>query len=190
MKGIAIREGLENTIVDNNCTMNHQGILFNRVNGSMVMNNSCSRNGIGIYLYNSTFCHLQKNHINHNSFKGFIIRENSADNTIAYNQIGPWNYQGIYIEKSQNNHLHHNQILQNNDDGLGLIQTRDNIIQENNFIGNTNYAIEGFFCFDNAQMNYWDGHILPYLQGDILIAGYLKIHPVQRTPVEVEIEKI
>ena len=57
------------------------------------------------------------------------------------------------------------------------MQTFGNQIHYNNFIDNTNYAIEGFLCFDNARLNHWDGHQFPYLKNDILVGGFIKVHP-------------
>ena len=67
--------------------------------------------------------------------------------------------------------------------GIGLVQTFGNQIHYNNIVDNTNYGLEGFLCYDNARLNYWNGHRLPYLNGDIIVGGLLPVHPCLINPI-------
>jgi parallel beta-helix repeat protein len=192
LKGLSIRSSFSNNLLNNHFKMNHQGILLNDAFFTIIEGNDISINGIGIYLHRSIGNHIQKNMIYHNSHKGITLRQFSFCNNIHNNYVGPWNYQGFYIEKSYFNNIHQNNITRNNDDGIGLIQTFGNKIHHNNILDNTDHEIEGTLCFDDARNNYW-GEEPPQRwiltnenDADIYTpGGFLAINPILGTPVEV-----
>jgi parallel beta-helix repeat protein len=199
MKGITLRSlikkqesvyiSFNNKIINNYCENNQQGILLNNGFYNTISENQLSHNGIGIYLYGSSINSIENNLIYQNSHKGITLRQYSIRNTIKNNQIGPWNYQGIYIEKSHFNKINHNNITKNNDDGIGIVQTIGNQINYNNFIKNTNFEVEGFLCYDNARFNYWNGYLFPYIRVEIFVGGFIRVHPCLKQPLDFNYNK-
>jgi parallel beta-helix repeat protein len=179
-----------NEIIGNDIKNNHQGILLNSVFKTDIRDNSLTRNGIGIYLYESTFNSISNNIIDFNGHKGITLRQFSWFNSIKNNEIGPFNYQGIYIEKSIFNDIQYNNVSKNNDDGIGLVQTKFNRIHQNNIVDNTDHAVEGFLCFDYARNNYW-GHnpvrwnLINEICDIYTPGGFVAIRPFLDDPVDI-----
>jgi parallel beta-helix repeat protein len=188
MKGIAIRESMNNKLDKNICIRNHHGIMMNDAFNTIIDNNLLRRNRVGIYFHNATNNIISHNIIDFNSHKGITLRNNSNKNIIENNQIGPWNYQGLYLEQSNQNIIRYNNIERNNDDGIGLLLAFFNKINYNNIIDNTDHALEGGFCFNNARNNYWGHNPIRWFfnnECDIYTpGGFVAIHPFLVAPVE------
>ncbi|MFX0187679.1 MAG: NosD domain-containing protein [Candidatus Hodarchaeota archaeon] len=109
--------------------------LYNTINGKII-NNICSQNKNGIFLWNSNDNTVSGNIANKNDNIGIPIVY-SDDNTISGNIINDNSDAGLFLFVSERNTVSGNTVNDNDAEGLYLYSSDDNSVTGNNFIDNT-----------------------------------------------------
>jgi parallel beta-helix repeat protein len=148
---------VENLDLSNTCV----GIALFETNNSIIRNNVCSKNLVGIYLWGSSKNTITDNNISNNSWNGILLdswwyySDNNTimDNIISHNRWGIElsdssrnditcntiinnTYYGIFFHNSDNNHIKDNNIAFNIEAGVFLWSSSSNVLKENNIISN------------------------------------------------------
>ena len=132
-------EGDNCTIIENNCSNNRDGIYLYYSNNNKLSNNTCfSNNYFGIELEHSNFNMLSKNNCSNNDGAGVVLwrsDNNALANNICLNNEGD----GIWFYKDSNhNAISNNTCSNNEDDGISLDDSDHNTIT-NNTCSNNGY---------------------------------------------------
>ena len=161
--------GLTNITVKNcNVTMSSggDGIWFDKVNYSFILNNKAYWNNYGIHLRSSSNNLVANNSVNfdysdgiyvNNSFNNLILENNatycqflsctgitlqsSSNNTLFKNNASWPTGSGIYLRSSANNNLSNNFVIYSNYNGLGLILSSNNSLSNNIFASAYYYGV-------------------------------------------------
>ena len=160
---------LSNIIIKNvNVRFWESGILLERVEESVIENNTAYSNRKGIKLLRSSNNSITKNSIsgssiylvdstnncitNNNASQSSIYLERSNHNTITNNNVTEYSSRGIAIDFSNHNMVTHNYLL-GNGEGITLSYSDNNIIASNNATKNGIgiYLIE--YSHNNTIMN-------------------------------------
>ncbi|MFX1411115.1 MAG: NosD domain-containing protein [Promethearchaeota archaeon] len=136
---------IENCTLYNSGGAPNAGIILYYVNNSLLVNNNCSFNAYGIYLYHSGNNTILKNIVNYNEGYGICLYY-SDDNIISEN-ILKYNFRGIYSSDSNNNIISGN-IANYNDNGIHLDFSNDNTLSSN-IASNNSHGIHLFFSDNN-----------------------------------------
>jgi len=160
---------IENCTVYNSGDSPNAGIRLSYVNNSQLINNTCSSNYIGIFLYNNDNNEIVGNTLNDNGFGGIYledsdyntISENSAsnnsigitlwgsDNVVSGNNISN-NYYGISLFDSVNSEIAGNTVNDNDDYGIQLAFSDNNTISGNTVNNNGNNGTQLAFSDYNT----------------------------------------
>ncbi|MFX1317031.1 MAG: NosD domain-containing protein [Promethearchaeota archaeon] len=136
---------IENCTLYNSGDDPNAGIRLYYVNNSLLVNNNCSFNSYGIYLYHSGNNTILRNTVNYNEGYGICVYY-SNDNVISDNLLN-YNYRGIYSSDSINNLISGN-IANYNVFGIHLDFSNYNILSRNT-ASNNSYGINLFFSDKN-----------------------------------------
>ncbi len=143
---------IENCSVYNSGGSPTAGILLNYTDNGFLIDNDCSNNYIGIYLFYSYNNTISGNTVSYNAECGIYLFLNKY-NTISGNTANN-NYHGIYLMGSQYNTISGN-TANNNHHGIHLMGSYDNSIS-----GNTvSYNIECGIYLEYSGYNTISGNI-------------------------------
>jgi parallel beta-helix repeat protein len=117
-------------ISNNNCSKNEIGIALWNSESNTIENNNCSFNDDGIFSYSSNSNNFKNNTCVANQYIGIIIDE-SDSNTIIKNTCNSKNGSGIILKKSHMNKLLKNVCNNNIYHGISLNKSNSNSIDNN-----------------------------------------------------------
>lgn len=113
LDGIFIQGPNQNTIFNNTCTLNQNGIRLEGVESSTMANNTCFQNtDTGMYLYSSSYNTISGNIIDRNQY-GLTITESSTGNEVFGNGFFDNINTGVYLLSCDGNYVYGN-ILSGN----------------------------------------------------------------------------
>lgn len=134
--GQVIIVNCSNITVENlNLSNTDVGLELWGTDNSVIRNNSCFNNTIGVYLGSSENNTITENNIDSNNDKGIKLY-NSTIITIKGNNINTNNGDGLYLKDSFNNTVINNYINSNNRSGFATDYSNDNIIEGNTILEN------------------------------------------------------
>jgi len=136
---------VENCTLYNSGGSTNAGIRLSYVNNSQLVNNNCSFNSYGIYLYHSGNNTALGNTASVNEDYGICLYY-SDNNNISGNIVN-YNYRGIYSSDSNNNIISGN-IANYNVNGIHLDFNNDNTLSRNT-ASNNSHGIHLFFSDNN-----------------------------------------
>ncbi|MFX0037668.1 MAG: nitrous oxide reductase family maturation protein NosD [Candidatus Hermodarchaeota archaeon] len=144
-----VRNGI---LIENNCSLNSNGILLENSRNNIVSNNTTYiNNNNGILLSHSNYNTIFGNSIANNSYEGIKLSESSYNNLSK--NVGVYNGgSGIYLEYSSFNIISVNNVS-NNTIGLRLYQSNYNNIFDNDVCDNFDPIEEGEECEGNEFRN-------------------------------------
>lgn len=136
--GIMVYNSFNNTIIDNNVTLNVRGIFLSNSNNNTVLeNNASDNNQDGIAVWDGDKNIVKNNIVNSHTFYGINLI-NAKNNTI-FNNTASENQRGIYLEESDKNIIKYNNISKHTGGsgrGIRLYKSDFNEIFYNNFTDN------------------------------------------------------
>ncbi|MHA1498931.1 MAG: right-handed parallel beta-helix repeat-containing protein [Promethearchaeota archaeon] len=145
-----------------NCKVSEGGSLVNggiklvNVNNSLIINNNCSENQIGIVLqYNSNNNTVIDNLCNNNYWHGIFIEQNCCNNTFTSN-IVQFNPNGLYMRQDCTRNRVINSIFTNNTEHAIYIKEgcNETVISGNYITNNTFEAIYiRLYCYNSEISN-------------------------------------
>ena len=161
---------IENCTVYNSGYFPDAGIKLNNITNSHLINNDCSSNYNGIYLYNSKNITISGNTVNNNAEYGINLYH-SNNNTVLGN-IANNNFYGIDLYHSNNNTISGNDADLNNIYGLYLSYSNNNTVSGNN----ANYnKVYGIHLYNNTINNILGNTADHNLYGISLTSSYYNI---------------
>ncbi len=131
---------IENCTVYNSGVTIDAGIRLINVSNSQLINNNCSSNRRGIFLYSSDNNTISGNTANNNTEYGIIIHLSNY-NTVSGNTANYNEFYGIFINRGNNNTISGNTANDNMDHGIFLFNADYNTVSGNSFNFNNNYGI-------------------------------------------------
>jgi len=137
--GLQIILSDSNTIIDNICNSNYQGILLEFSNDNTLDKNTCNLNLLGIGLLSSKRNNLINNTCDLNDENGIFLNDNSVNNIIN-NNIVRNNNNGIWLTSSDTNSITNNTFKSNKLNGIHLVVSHSNNITNNTFSENGEYG--------------------------------------------------
>jgi parallel beta-helix repeat protein len=153
---------LSNIIIKNvNVRFWESGILLERVEESVIENNTAYSNGKGIKLLRSSNNSITKNSISRSS----IYLMDSTNNCITNNNASQ---SSIYLERSNHNTITKNNVCNNGNPGISLYSSNNNLIYLNNFIDNS-YSIGSSYSSNTFNST----NPIPYNYHIVEITGYM-----------------
>ncbi len=115
--GIYIQGPCRNTIFNNTCASNRNGIVLEGVESSPIANNTCFRNtDTGMYLYSSSHNTISGNSIYENQY-GLTINGFSTGNEVFGNGFFDNTYTGVYLLSCDGNRVYGNILSGNQGSG-------------------------------------------------------------------------
>ncbi|MFX0186411.1 MAG: nitrous oxide reductase family maturation protein NosD [Candidatus Hodarchaeota archaeon] len=168
--GIKFYNTNNGTIINNDCSLNENGIHLEQSNNNTISGNTAKNNdlfgislwnsydntvsgntansnsGSGIYLLYSSYNVISGNTANNNLNDGITVDE-SNNNTVSGNTVNNNNY-GIYLYFSNNNTISGNTV-NNNNYGIYLYFSNNNTISGNTLVGNIIFIYEYDGCIEN-----------------------------------------
>jgi parallel beta-helix repeat protein len=154
--GILLWDADYNTITDNNCSGNDEtGInLATNCEYNTISNNNCSENsypinGYGIKVYTSSHGNTIVNNIcNLNNQHGIFLWNNCNNNILMNNTCNSNNENGIYLDTAERSTVYNNTFNSNN--GHGVYLSSSNVTFTNNIVmNNLDCGISSYFAKDN-----------------------------------------
>jgi len=112
-----------------------EGIFLSQSNDTVIIENTITTKGYGIWLDQSHNCRIRGNTLNNNT-QGGIRLEFSDSAIISRNTLANNSY-GIVLSYSSDNAIYRNNVTDNTAVGIKLVSSNNNIIYRNNFIDNT-----------------------------------------------------
>jgi parallel beta-helix repeat protein len=146
--GIILSLSDNNTLTNNTCDSNgYQGIDIDSSSSNTLGNNTCLDNVAGISLYWSTNNTLVNNNCSDGNY-GLHLQQYSRNNTLSHNDClnDIW---GLYLERSSNNTVINNNCSENGE-GLDLAILSNN----NTFVGNTWSNNDWGISFGSGDISY------------------------------------
>jgi len=144
---------IENCTVYNSGVTIDAGIRLINVSNSQLINNNCSSNRRGIFLYSSDNNTISGNTANSNPDYGIILHL-SHNNTVSGNSAFYNEFYGISINRGNNNTISGNTANNSMDHGIFLFNADDNTVSGNLLNFNNNYGI----ILDNSDNNAISGN--------------------------------
>ncbi|MEN4006589.1 MAG: right-handed parallel beta-helix repeat-containing protein [Methanobacteriaceae archaeon] len=138
-----------NTISDNNITLNLYGIVLWNSTDSKISRNTIRHNRDGIWLIISRNNTISGNSITGNREDGIWL-DTSRNNTISGNTISDNHWNGIGLTASSWNTISRNNITDNDEDGIHLSGSSWNTISRNNI---TDSRVNGIDLIDGSSNN-------------------------------------
>ena len=132
--GIRLYSSRDNTVSGNTCSSNNDdGIVLNSSsNANTVSANTCSDNNYGIRLYSSRDNTVSGNTCSSNNSNGIVLYSSSNANTVSGNTCSNNSNTGIVLNSSSNaNTVSGNTCNSNNNYGIYLGSSRDNTVSDN-----------------------------------------------------------
>ncbi|MHA1763266.1 MAG: right-handed parallel beta-helix repeat-containing protein, partial [Promethearchaeota archaeon] len=138
--GIKLDNSSNGKLIENNCSNNFRGTYLYYSNNNMLKGNNVINNtGDGIYLYNGDNNTIMKNNVSNNDLHGIVLYYNSNNNTVSVNNINNNKYYGIYLAYGSSNTMSGNYIY-NNYYGIDLAFSNENTVSGNDV---SNNVVEG-----------------------------------------------
>ncbi|MFW9999647.1 MAG: NosD domain-containing protein [Candidatus Hodarchaeota archaeon] len=148
---------VENCTLYNSGYFPNAGIKLNNITNAQLINNDCSSNYIGIYLYNSENNKVSENSVDSNAENGINLYF-SDKNIISGNYVSD-NLHGIYLYNSNSNNISGNTANNNRIYGINLSFSNNNTVSGN--VANDNlYGI----AFSSNRDNTISGNLANYNQ--------------------------
>ncbi len=164
-----------NTISDNTCYGNWNGIYLDSSSNNTISNNTCNGNLFGIYLDSSSNNTLTNNRCN-DSYIGIWL--SYSENSEFSNNTGSNDYYGIYIECSGDSIIINNTFRDCADGAICLDGSNDSLVSNNTCIGGT-YGIWVFLsdrctvsnntCVDMSVTGIYLDNSAGFMDGNTLI---------------------
>ena len=131
---------IENCTVYNSAVTIEAGIRLINVSNSQLINNNCSSNRRGIFLYSSDNNTISGNTANSNPDYGILLLLSNY-NTVSGNTANYNEFYGMFINNSNNNTISGNTANDNYEYGIYLFNANNNTISGNFFDFNNNFGI-------------------------------------------------
>ncbi len=183
----AYLEGCDGISIEENLATKNPGagMMLKESSNCLVRDNDFVENWQGLFLWNSTFCDLEKNRADRNVYYGIVVSSGS-NNSIVYNlarKSGGGEYDllgmGISIQENSSYNLVAGNVLEENRNGLDVtrgcifnlifcnqISENSNGIRldknENNLVYKNNFNRNLITGYDNASHNFWNATVGNY----------------------------
>lgn len=154
MNGVYLDSAINNTLSDNNVTLNPTGIQISGSSNNTLTGNYLAHNQNGINFASSFNNTISRNAVVNNNGDGISIG-NSADNNFHANNISENAFSGVYMTNSNNTFIE-NKIARNNW-GIYADAGSNSVTYHNNFIDNSvqAYARDSANVWDNGWGPWW-----------------------------------
>ncbi|MFX1567355.1 MAG: right-handed parallel beta-helix repeat-containing protein [Promethearchaeota archaeon] len=143
-EGIRFENVNNSRIIDNNFSNNDQGIYLEYSNNHVIFRNIFENNDnfAGLYVYEGDYINITGNYFN-NNYEGIYLDTDCENNIIAENTINNNTDCGMYIYYECDNNIITKNIINNNEyDGIYLEDCDYNIISENEINNNDEKGID------------------------------------------------
>lgn len=141
--------------VSRNCTIkanrfhnNEYGIVFEGSANNRIVDNVAFENEIGIALYTTENCDIEKNTVFDNSFCGLLLGK-SNNNTLDGNNASSNSGMGIILSEGRGNRINNNRADLNEDAGIWVFSSNDNVLEKNEVARNCIFGIHVYHSNGN-----------------------------------------
>jgi parallel beta-helix repeat protein len=167
-EGILFENVNNSQLIDNNCSNNDQGIYIEYSKNHVIHGNTFENNAnyAGVYLFEADYINITGNYFT-NNYEGIYIDTDCENNIIAENNISSNSDCGMYIYYECDYNVITNNFINNNEmDGIYLEDCDYNTISENEINKNGDYGIEFDLTCNNNTIS---GNIINYNDYGILL---------------------